>query len=340
MDTGHARAGSRSGAASRSDLRPSPALWQDIAIADRRLRRSKGGEDLNRSANARSVAELDRGSHLHPFTSVPSRLTDNPPVIVRRMRGAIIEDENGRELIDAPAGLWYVNAGYGRREIGDAVHHQMNDLAYFRSFGGMTHEPVARLADRFLGMALAGMKRVLFGNWAVRQRHGDENRRLRQQFQSQAEQEEDHRAPARLSWRRLRRRQLDRTVERENLVVGAGEIGRRLVTQLRAQVPPGHALVGDIRACGFTMGVELVEDKAAKKDFAPECAIVAKVQRAVIDEGPLIWPLPIIDLAAMSPPFIIEQRELDECGARFGRALARVAADIKQGRARLAQRRK
>ena len=78
------------------------------------------GSDLNSGANARTVAELDRGSHLHPFTSVPALLSDGP-LVIRRGAGVLVEDENGREMIDAAAGLWCVNVGYGRREIIEAV---------------------------------------------------------------------------------------------------------------------------------------------------------------------------------------------------------------------------
>ena len=118
---------------------------------------------MNNGANAGALVELDRGAHLHPFTSVPALLSDGP-LVIRRGDGVIIEDDAGREMIDAAAGLWCVNVGYGRREIIEAVYRQMNDLAYFHSFGGMTHESIARLADRVVGLAPTGMRRAFFGN--------------------------------------------------------------------------------------------------------------------------------------------------------------------------------
>jgi L-2,4-diaminobutyrate transaminase len=111
----------------------------------------------------RSAAELDRTHHLHPFTSVPGMLRDGPTVI-RRGHGVIVEDDRGRELIDAAAGLWCVNVGHGRREIIDAVAKQMSELAFFHTFNGMTNEPVAKLSARILGHAPAAMRRVFFGN--------------------------------------------------------------------------------------------------------------------------------------------------------------------------------
>ena len=110
-----------------------------------------------------SVIELDRTHHLHPFTSVPGLLREGP-TIIRRGRGVIIEDDRGRELIDAAAGLWCVNVGHGRREIVDAVAEQMNALAFFHTFNGMTNEPIAKLSARVLDHAPSSMRRVFFGN--------------------------------------------------------------------------------------------------------------------------------------------------------------------------------
>jgi L-2,4-diaminobutyrate transaminase len=110
-----------------------------------------------------SIAELDRTHHLHPFTSVPGLLREGATVISRG-HGVIIEDNRGRELIDAAAGLWCVNVGHGRKEIVDAVAKQMSQLAFFHTFNGMTNEPVAKLSARVLNHAPATMRRVFFGN--------------------------------------------------------------------------------------------------------------------------------------------------------------------------------
>src|SRR4051794_17843241 len=45
-------------------------------------------------------------------------------------KGALLYDVNGKEYIDGIAGLWVVNAGHGREEIGAAMHEQAKKLAY------------------------------------------------------------------------------------------------------------------------------------------------------------------------------------------------------------------
>jgi L-2,4-diaminobutyrate transaminase len=110
-----------------------------------------------------SAVELDRANHLHPFTSLPGLLREGATVITRG-HGVVIEDDRGRELIDAAAGLWCVNVGHGRSEIVDAVAEQMSQLAFFHTFNGMTNEPVAKLSARVLKRAPGTMRRVFFGN--------------------------------------------------------------------------------------------------------------------------------------------------------------------------------
>jgi adenosylmethionine-8-amino-7-oxononanoate aminotransferase len=74
-------------------------------------------------------------------------------VVIESGDGAVITDTNGNEYIDATAALWYCNAGYGRREIADAVAEQLARLPGYSSFGGYTSEATLRVADRLTSMA-------------------------------------------------------------------------------------------------------------------------------------------------------------------------------------------
>jgi L-2,4-diaminobutyrate transaminase len=111
---------------------------------------------------ADSLEELDRRTHLHPFTSI-AELADRGPLVMREGRGVRLKDVKGREYLDAMAGLWCVNVGYGREELVEAIASQARRLAYYHSFFSMTTEPVVRLADRLLRLAPWPMSRVFFG---------------------------------------------------------------------------------------------------------------------------------------------------------------------------------
>jgi L-2,4-diaminobutyrate transaminase len=109
------------------------------------------------------VAARDAAYHLHPFTS-PSAIRSAGPLVIERASGVHVHDGLGREFIDGAAGLWCVNVGHGRPEIAAAIASQMEKLSFIQTFNGLTHEPVARLAERIIQHAPEGMKRVFFGN--------------------------------------------------------------------------------------------------------------------------------------------------------------------------------
>jgi adenosylmethionine-8-amino-7-oxononanoate aminotransferase len=74
-------------------------------------------------------------------------------VVITKGDGALIVDTNGKEYIDATAALWYCNAGYGRRDIADAVAEQLTQLHAYSSFGAYTTDATLRVADRLAAVA-------------------------------------------------------------------------------------------------------------------------------------------------------------------------------------------
>lgn len=72
--------------------------------------------------------------------------------------------EDGRQVLDATAGLWCVNAGHCRAKIAEAVARQVNTLDFGPTFQ-MGHDVVFELADRLVKIAPAGQfDHVFFGN--------------------------------------------------------------------------------------------------------------------------------------------------------------------------------
>ncbi len=111
----------------------------------------------------RDVEEIDRNSLLHPFTSIAGHL-ERGPLVMTEGRGIRVRDREGREYLDAMAGLWCVNIGYGREELARAIASQVQQLAFYHSFASMGNEPSARLAARLLAIAPGRMSRVFFAN--------------------------------------------------------------------------------------------------------------------------------------------------------------------------------
>src|SRR6476661_3950325 len=71
---------------------------------------------------------------LHFFQMGHSSSTSARPTILVRGEGSRVWDQDGNAYIDALAGLFCVNAGYGRREIVEAVAAQMLDIPFVSPF--------------------------------------------------------------------------------------------------------------------------------------------------------------------------------------------------------------
>jgi adenosylmethionine-8-amino-7-oxononanoate aminotransferase len=76
--------------------------------------------------------------------------------------GALIKDANGREYIDGLSGLWNVNVGHGRLELGEAASRQMATLAFHSAYAGGSNEPAIALAERLSGLAYPSINTFFF----------------------------------------------------------------------------------------------------------------------------------------------------------------------------------
>lgn len=67
-------------------------------------------------------------------------------LIAKESKGAWVTDVDGHKYLDAMAGLWCVNTGYGRTELADAAYEQLKEMAYFPM--SQSHIPAIRLAEK------------------------------------------------------------------------------------------------------------------------------------------------------------------------------------------------
>ena len=111
-----------------------------------------------------ALGEIDRRFTLHPFTALRDHEAAGPLTVIAQGHGSTLVDDRGRRFLDAMAGLWCVNVGYGRAEIAEAVRQQTERLSYCHAFSSLGSEQPALLAQRLVGMAPGGMVRAFFGN--------------------------------------------------------------------------------------------------------------------------------------------------------------------------------
>jgi L-2,4-diaminobutyrate transaminase len=110
------------------------------------------------------LAQWDRENFFHPSTHLAQFARGEAPQrIITGGQGVTITDRDGTELLDAFAGLYCVNVGYGRAEIVDAIADQARDLAYYHAYAGHGSEAAIRLSKMILDRAPDHMSRVYFG---------------------------------------------------------------------------------------------------------------------------------------------------------------------------------
>ncbi len=111
------------------------------------------------------LVAIDRRHMLHPFTNL-KEFSEGAGILPRMLetgQGISVLLSNGRQYIDAFAGLYCVNVGYGRREIAEAIAAQAHKLAYYHAYAGHSNEPAVRLAERVIAMAPLGMRTIYYG---------------------------------------------------------------------------------------------------------------------------------------------------------------------------------
>lgn len=108
-----------------------------------------------------SLVELDRAHLVHPVSSWAGHEARGVRVL-RSASGACVYDSEGHELIDAFAGLWCVNAGYGQESVVQAAADQMRQLPYATAYFDMAAEAPIRLAALLAERAPGDLDHVYF----------------------------------------------------------------------------------------------------------------------------------------------------------------------------------
>jgi putrescine aminotransferase len=115
-------------------------------------------------------------------------------------------------------------------------------------------------------------------------------------------------------------------IEDERLVERVVEVGPYLQEQLRKL--RSHDIVGDVRGLGLMAAVEFVRDRQSKEQFDLSLGVARRVWTAALEMGVIVRPLPG-DVIALSPPFVISEREIDRVVAVLDQVITTVARELR-----------
>jgi len=119
---------------------------------------------MSTELTAMSPAELQQAARDHlwmHFTRMSSYMDGDIPIIVRG-DGCYLEDSNGKRYLDALAGLFAVQIGYGfGEEMGEAAAAQMRELPFYTNWS-YAHPRAIELAAEIASLAPGDLNRVFF----------------------------------------------------------------------------------------------------------------------------------------------------------------------------------
>ena len=110
-------------------------------------------------------------------------------------------------------------------------------------------------------------------------------------------------------------------IEEKGLVENSARVGEVLQSSLRAL--GDHPLIGEVRGVGLIAAVELVADKASRRQFEPLGKAGAAVYERAHHHGLIVRG--IQDSVAFCPPLIITEAQVREMVSRFADTLEEVA---------------
>ncbi len=119
---------------------------------------------MNAITNHLPTAELqalDVAHHMHPF-STQNDFNETGARVITQAKGVTLTDSEGEQILDAMAGLWCVNIGYGREELADVAARQMKELPYYNTFFKTTHVPVIALSAKLAELAPGDLNHVFY----------------------------------------------------------------------------------------------------------------------------------------------------------------------------------
>jgi beta-alanine--pyruvate transaminase len=123
-------------------------------------------KDLNPAAapakvSAGNALSTKLDAYWMPFTA--SRQFKSAPRLLARAKDMHYWTPEGRQVLDAVAGLWCVNAGHARPKIVAAIAEQAAEMDFAPPFN-MAHPKAFELAEKLTGITPAGLDKVFFTN--------------------------------------------------------------------------------------------------------------------------------------------------------------------------------
>ncbi|MDJ0358923.1 adenosylmethionine--8-amino-7-oxononanoate transaminase [Rhodococcus sp. H29-C3] len=106
------------------------------------------------------ILRTDAAHVWHPYGGFPA---STAPLVVESAAGVRLRLSDGHELVDGMSSWWAAVHGYRHPVLDAAVRDQLGKMSHVM-FGGLTHEPAARLAELLVSITPDGLDKVFFAD--------------------------------------------------------------------------------------------------------------------------------------------------------------------------------
>lgn len=110
------------------------------------------------------ISAIDTAHVWHPYSTIGAEAL--APVVAVGAKGAwltVVHDGQPVEVIDAMSSWWTAIHGHGHPALDEAITRQLATMNHVM-FGGLTHEPAARLAELLVQITPDGLDTVFFSD--------------------------------------------------------------------------------------------------------------------------------------------------------------------------------
>jgi adenosylmethionine-8-amino-7-oxononanoate aminotransferase len=110
------------------------------------------------------ISAIDAAHLWHPYSTIGAEAV--PPVVATAAHGAwltVMHQGSPVDVLDAMSSWWTAIHGHGHPVLDAAVTAQLDTMSHVM-FGGLTHEPAARLAQLLVDITPAGLDTVFFSD--------------------------------------------------------------------------------------------------------------------------------------------------------------------------------
>jgi len=114
--------------------------------------------------NPAEISAIDTAHIWHPYSTIGAEAL--PAVVATEAHGimlTLIHEGRPVQVIDAMSSWWTAVHGHGHPVLDAAITRQLSRMNHVM-FGGLTHEPAARLAQLLVEITPAGLDTVFFSD--------------------------------------------------------------------------------------------------------------------------------------------------------------------------------